>query len=133
MIGRRLVNGSETAGIAPDDRGLQYGDGLFETMAATGGHVAHLALHLARLDEGCRTAQDSDASPRPASRRVRAVLEGMGNGVREAHDHSRARARAGTGPRPNRRSRASSHRPRHARAVTRWRRWSSACAKRGLA
>ena len=42
MMKRRLVNGSDTVGIALDDRGLQYGDGLFETMAATNGRVRHL-------------------------------------------------------------------------------------------
>ena len=37
MIGRRLVNGVESSAISVDDRGLQYGDGLFETMAAMNG------------------------------------------------------------------------------------------------
>ena len=39
MIGRRLVNGVEGAGVSPDDRGFQYGDGLFETMLAVNGRV----------------------------------------------------------------------------------------------
>ena len=39
MIGRRLVNGVEGGTISADDRGLQYGDGLFETMAAVNGKV----------------------------------------------------------------------------------------------
>jgi 4-amino-4-deoxychorismate lyase len=80
MIGRRLVNGSETAGVAPDDRGLQYGDGLFETMAATGGRIRHLALHLARLEEGCRRLR----IPMPAVGLLEdeclRVLEGMDTG-----------------------------------------------------
>ena len=33
-MGRRLVNGVDAGAVAADDRGLQYGDGLFETMAA---------------------------------------------------------------------------------------------------
>ena len=41
MIGRRLVNGVESSAISVDDRGLQYGDGLFETMAALDGRVRH--------------------------------------------------------------------------------------------
>jgi 4-amino-4-deoxychorismate lyase len=53
-MGRRLVNGVESAGIAADDRGLQYGDGLFETMAALGGRVRNFSLHMARLGESCR-------------------------------------------------------------------------------
>jgi 4-amino-4-deoxychorismate lyase len=53
VIGRRLVNGVEGAGIAADDRGLQYGDGLFETMAVIDGRIRHFDLHMARLAEGC--------------------------------------------------------------------------------
>ena len=48
-----LVNGQST-GVDPADRGLAYGDGLFETMAANDGHIRWLDLHLDRLEEGCR-------------------------------------------------------------------------------
>lgn len=48
-----LVNGQPT-GVDPSDRGLAYGDGLFETMAAVDGRVRWLELHLDRLEEGCR-------------------------------------------------------------------------------
>ncbi|MEO8309182.1 MAG: aminodeoxychorismate lyase [Pseudomonadota bacterium] len=37
----------------PTDRGLHYGDGLFETMMVRGGHVRFAALHRARLTAGC--------------------------------------------------------------------------------
>jgi 4-amino-4-deoxychorismate lyase len=47
------VNGQST-GIDPADRGLAYGDGLFETMAARDGRIRWLDLHLDRLEEGCR-------------------------------------------------------------------------------
>ena len=36
------------------ERGLHYGDGLFETLACVGGAPRLLALHLKRLLEGCR-------------------------------------------------------------------------------
>lgn len=36
------------------DRGLHYGDGLFETMAVQGGSVRLMDLHLARLTQGAR-------------------------------------------------------------------------------
>lgn len=39
--------------LDPEDRGLAYGDGLFETMWARDGHVRWLDLHLERLVEGC--------------------------------------------------------------------------------
>jgi 4-amino-4-deoxychorismate lyase len=48
-----LVNGQST-GVDPADRGLAYGDGLFETMAANDGRIRWLELHLDRLEEGCR-------------------------------------------------------------------------------
>jgi 4-amino-4-deoxychorismate lyase len=48
-----LVNGQST-GVDPADRGLAYGDGLFETMAASDGRIRWLELHLDRLEEGCR-------------------------------------------------------------------------------
>ena len=48
-----LVNGQST-GLDPADRGLAYGDGLFETMAARDGRIRWLDLHLDRLEEGCR-------------------------------------------------------------------------------
>jgi 4-amino-4-deoxychorismate lyase len=48
-----LVNGQRT-GVDPADRGLAYGDGLFETMAAHDGRIRWLDLHFDRLEEGCR-------------------------------------------------------------------------------
>jgi 4-amino-4-deoxychorismate lyase len=41
------------ASVDVNDRGLAYGDGLFETMAIRRGQVARLALHLDRLGQGC--------------------------------------------------------------------------------
>lgn len=48
-----LVNGRPTA-VDPADRGLAFGDGLFETMAAADGRVRWLDYHLERLAAGCR-------------------------------------------------------------------------------
>jgi 4-amino-4-deoxychorismate lyase len=48
-----LVNGQSTS-VDPADRGLAYGDGLFETMAARDARIRFLDLHLDRLEEGCR-------------------------------------------------------------------------------
>jgi 4-amino-4-deoxychorismate lyase len=47
------INGVEARQISADDRGLCYGDGLFETMRLRNGVIAHLARHLARLRAGC--------------------------------------------------------------------------------
>ena len=48
-----LVNGRAT-GLDPADRGLAYGDGLFETMAAKDGRIRWLDYHLQRLEHGCQ-------------------------------------------------------------------------------
>ncbi len=78
MIGRRLVNGAEATGVAADDRGLQYGDGLFETMSAADGRIRHFGLHMARLEEGCFRL----GIPMPAAGVIeldcRRALEGLG-------------------------------------------------------
>ncbi|GAA4475015.1 aminotransferase class IV [Gluconacetobacter asukensis] len=53
------------ARIDPADRGLTLGDGLFETMRVSGGHIAHLPRHLDRLRRGAEMlmfpAPDLDA------------------------------------------------------------------------
>jgi 4-amino-4-deoxychorismate lyase len=47
-----LVNGIETSAIDIADRGLAYGDGLFETMRVLEGVVPLLSLHLKRFLKG---------------------------------------------------------------------------------
>ncbi|MGK7296979.1 MAG: aminotransferase class IV [Candidatus Wenzhouxiangella sp. M2_3B_020] len=49
-----LVDGEAGAMVAPDDRGLLYGDGVFETIAFHGGRSGLWPLHMARLSDGCR-------------------------------------------------------------------------------
>jgi 4-amino-4-deoxychorismate lyase len=48
-----LVNGVPETRIPVADRGLQYGDGLFETIAVTGGVPEFWERHMARLGAGC--------------------------------------------------------------------------------
>jgi 4-amino-4-deoxychorismate lyase len=47
-----LING-DAGTLSPADRGLAYGDGLFETMAAQDGRIRWLDLHMERLLAGC--------------------------------------------------------------------------------
>lgn len=49
-----LINGQARSDIEAADRGLQYGDGLFETIAVCDGRTALYSAHLRRLEEGCR-------------------------------------------------------------------------------
>ena len=48
------VNGKPAAVIPADDRGLQFGDGLFETFVVREGQRPNFARHRQRLEAGCR-------------------------------------------------------------------------------
>ncbi len=50
---RLLVNGKPLDCVSTSDRGLLYGDGVFETIAVRGGELCHWARHLQRLQSGC--------------------------------------------------------------------------------
>lgn len=67
---RVLVNGREDHRIDAMDRGLHYGDGLFETMAVQGGRVRFLDWHLERLADGAARL----AIPLPEPRTLRAEI-----------------------------------------------------------
>jgi len=49
-----LINGEPSDCIAASDRAVQYGDGLFETIAVKSGECEHWYEHMARLTEGCQ-------------------------------------------------------------------------------
>lgn len=51
---RVLIDGREGGGVDPLDRGLHYGDGLFETIAVLEGRPRLLDWHLGRLCGGAR-------------------------------------------------------------------------------
>ena len=48
-----LINGAYSHQIDQTDRGFQYGDGLFETIAIVNGQTVFLDHHLARLQKDC--------------------------------------------------------------------------------
>ena len=50
---RWLINGVKAESISADDRGLAYGDGLFETLAVRAGQCRFMELHLSRLAASC--------------------------------------------------------------------------------
>jgi 4-amino-4-deoxychorismate lyase len=52
-----LINGQPAEQISSHDRGLYYGDGLFETMAVVDGAIPLWQRHLARLQQGCDRLQ----------------------------------------------------------------------------
>ncbi len=67
-------------GIDPADRGLAYGDGLFETMASRAGKIRWLDYHLERLALGCRRL----AMPVPDLEALRADIESSCPPARDA-------------------------------------------------
>lgn len=48
-----LIDGEIGDCVPADDRGLQYGDGLFETIRVANGNTCHWAAHMDRLSRGC--------------------------------------------------------------------------------
>jgi len=55
-----ILNGkplADSSGVSVLDRGLHYGDGLFETLACRRGRARFLSLHLERLAYGCQRLQ----------------------------------------------------------------------------
>jgi 4-amino-4-deoxychorismate lyase len=48
------IDGVPADTLPADDRGLHYGDGLFETLIVRAGSVRFLEAHLTRLASGCR-------------------------------------------------------------------------------
>jgi 4-amino-4-deoxychorismate lyase len=67
------INGRKSARIDYRDRGLQYGDGVFETMRLRRGRIRLLDYHLERLFAGCRRL----ALKGPALHALRRELQGI--------------------------------------------------------
>ena len=53
MSARAWIDGLPGESVPFDDRGLMYGDGLFETIVCRDGAPCFLGQHLARLAAGC--------------------------------------------------------------------------------
>jgi 4-amino-4-deoxychorismate lyase len=67
---RYRVNGLATDVVSVADRGLAYGDGLFETIALINGQPSLWAEHMKRLIAGCRVL----AMPQPDTPQLHAEL-----------------------------------------------------------
>jgi 4-amino-4-deoxychorismate lyase len=48
-----LINGKPATSVSVSDRGLAYGDGVFETFRIVSGKLLFADLHLQRLSQGC--------------------------------------------------------------------------------
>jgi 4-amino-4-deoxychorismate lyase len=74
------VNGVKQDTVSARDRGLQFGDGLFETMAVIDGEIRRLERHLDRLQAGCERL----GIPSPSRERL----------IEDLRSHSESESRA---------------------------------------
>ena len=76
-----LVNGQAQEHIAVADRGLHYGDGLFETVAVNAGSPRLWERHWRRLSSGCRRLAIEKIDPDTLWHEARTVCSGVDKGV----------------------------------------------------
>lgn len=76
-----LVNGRDDACVSALDRGLLYGDGLFETIRFTRGTAPLWARHMRRLGEGCARLGMSPPEVIRLADEAQRVLAGAGDAV----------------------------------------------------
>ena len=67
------------AGVSPHDRGLHYGDGLFETIVCRQGKARFLPLHLERLALGCQRLRINLGDLEPLRNEVREAAAAAGD------------------------------------------------------
>jgi 4-amino-4-deoxychorismate lyase len=76
-----LINGQASDGISSLDRGLLYGDGVFETIAVEDGRLRFWFRHLARLNAGCGRLGISQPEGNRLLEESLAVISGVDRGV----------------------------------------------------
>ncbi len=76
-----LVNGIATDEVSALDRGLSYGDGLFETVAVVAGEILNWPRHVARLHDGCNRLAIPQPDAGQLSAEVRTVAAGTDRSI----------------------------------------------------
>jgi len=76
-----LIDGESIERVPVTDRGFQYGDGLFETIAVREGRARFLDAHLQRLEEGLRRLAIPDDEASVAAAEVERLAAGIKFGV----------------------------------------------------
>jgi len=76
-----LIDGESVESVPVTDRGFQYGDGLFETIALREGRARFLDSHLQRLEEGLRRLAIPGGGAAVAAAEVERLASGVGFGV----------------------------------------------------
>ncbi|HET7756212.1 MAG TPA: aminodeoxychorismate lyase [Steroidobacteraceae bacterium] len=75
------VDGMERDAVPALDRGLHYGDGLFETIACIAGRPRFLSLHLARLARGCERLGLAPPAPEVLRQEIRRLAARAQRGI----------------------------------------------------
>jgi 4-amino-4-deoxychorismate lyase len=75
------INGRKSARIDYRDRGLQYGDGVFETMRVRRGQIRLMQYHVERLDMSCRQLDIAGPSLRALRRELARIAALRSEGV----------------------------------------------------
>ena len=82
VAGRVTINGQvPVGGVSAYDRGLHFGDGLFETIACTRGKARFLPLHLERLIAGCERLRINLGHIEPVRQEVESVAAAAGEAL----------------------------------------------------
>lgn len=76
-----LINGEERTQLDATDRGLQYGDGLFETLAVRDGAPEHWERHLRRMHDGAQRLGIPVPDPQLLAEEAARVCHDGGRGV----------------------------------------------------
>ncbi len=120
---RVLVNGIAAEPLDPADRGLLYGDGMFETIAVVDGRPRFIDWHFERLADGARRL----GFPSPDVARLRSEIPGASESPREVVKLILTRGTGGRGYRPPRE-------PRLTRivATSAWPDWPESCWAAGV-
>lgn len=81
MVARERVNGQVATTVSVRDRGLLYGDGLFETVRVAAGVAPLWSRHMARLTEGCARLGLPAPDTTTLAAELQAVIDGMSAAV----------------------------------------------------
>ncbi len=80
-MNQSLINGEPATLISVMDRGLLYGDGLFETIAVSAGRATLWSYHIERLSMGCCSLGIPAPDESLLLREVESLMQGVVRGV----------------------------------------------------
>jgi len=74
ILSNVIINGEFAEKLTIFDRGLQYGDGVFETIIAENGQLQFWDDHIARLQLGCRRLKITEQDPKLLEAEIHQLL-----------------------------------------------------------